>query len=165
MERYLEKLFESALAEIGAPGASVKFEIPQNEQHGDLSTNVAMTLAKELRRPPREVAKEIIGRIHLDHGHLKAIEIAGPGFINVTFDKGYYTDGLRTILGSGADFGRGQSNKDRKINLEWVSANPTGTYMRVMGGKCVLVRRSRICSNGRTPILHANTISTMPATR
>lgn len=127
MERYLEKLFSSALAEIGAPeGTSVKFETPQNETHGDLSTNVAMALAKPLRRSPRQIAEEIIGRIPIDHGHLKSIEIAGPGFINITFDKGYYTDGLRNILAAEADFGRVETNKARKINLEWVSANPTG---------------------------------------
>ncbi|HET6402969.1 MAG TPA: arginine--tRNA ligase [Candidatus Kapabacteria bacterium] len=127
MERFLEKIFESALMEIGAPAdTSVKFEIPQNEQHGDLSTNVAMTLAKELKRPPREVAKEIIGHIHADHGHLKAIEIAGPGFINITFDKQYFTSGLRDILAAGPEFGRVETNAGKSINLEWLSANPTG---------------------------------------
>jgi arginyl-tRNA synthetase len=127
MERFLEKIFQSALTEIGAPsGTSVKFEIPQNEQHGDLSTNVAMTLAKELKRPPRELAKEIIGHIHADHGHLKAIEIAGPGFINITFDRQYFTHGLRDILAASTEFGRVESNKGKKVNLEWVSANPTG---------------------------------------
>ncbi len=127
MERYLEKLFSSALAEIGAPeGTPVKFEIPQNEAHGDLSTNVAMTLAKTLRRSPRDVAQEIIGRIDADHGHLKTIEIAGPGFINIAFDRQYFTNGLRDILATGTEYGRVESNKGRKINLEWVSANPTG---------------------------------------
>ncbi len=127
MERFLEKAFEVALAELGAPpGTPVKFEQPQNEQHGDLSTNVAMLLAKTLLRPPREIAKEIIARLHLDHGHVRSVEIAGPGFINITFDRQYFTNGLRDVLAAGPDFGRGQTNLSKSINLEWVSANPTG---------------------------------------
>jgi arginyl-tRNA synthetase len=127
MERFLEKAFETALAELGAPpGTPVKFEQPQNEQHGDLSTNVAMLLAKTLGRPPREIAKEIIAHLHLDQGHVRTVEIAGPGFINIAFDRLYYTNGLRDVLAAGTDFGRGQINEGKSINLEWVSANPTG---------------------------------------
>ena len=127
MERYLEKVFESALAEVGAPsGTSVKFEIPQNAGHGDLSTNVAMTLAKELKRPPRALASEIIGLLKLDNAHVRSVEIAGPGFINVSFTRDYFIGELRNMLAAGADFGHTHSNDAKKINLEWVSANPTG---------------------------------------
>lgn len=127
MERFLERAFDAALRELGAPpDTPIKFEQPQNEQHGDLSTNVAMLLAKTLKRPPRDVAKEIIARLHLDHGHIRTVEIAGPGFINIAFDHQYFTSGLRDLLAAGAEFGHGQSNAGKSINLEWVSANPTG---------------------------------------
>jgi arginyl-tRNA synthetase len=127
MERFLEKAFEAALQELGAPpGTPIKFEQPQNEQHGDLSTNVAMLLAKILQRPPREIAKEIIARLPLDHAHIRTVEIAGPGFINIAFDPQYFTNGLRDLIASGSDFGRVNANEGKSINLEWVSANPTG---------------------------------------
>jgi arginyl-tRNA synthetase len=127
MERSLEKAFDAALREIGAPsGTPVKFEQPQNEQHGDLSTNVAMLLAKTLGRPPREIAKEIIAQLHLDHGHIRTVEIAGPGFINIAFDPQFFINGLRDLLSAGEAFGRVSSNQGKSINLEWVSANPTG---------------------------------------
>jgi arginyl-tRNA synthetase len=127
MERFLEKAFDTALRELGAPdGTPVKFEQPQNEQHGDLSTNVAMLLAKTLKRSPRDVAKEIIANLHLEHGHVRTVEIAGPGFINIAFDKQHFTDGLRDLIAAGAEFGRVTTNEGKSINLEWLSANPTG---------------------------------------
>ncbi len=127
MERFLEKAFEAALQDLGAPSDTpIKFEQPQNEQHGDLSTNVAMLLTKTLKRPPRDIAKEIIARLHFDHGHIRSVEIAGPGFINIAFDDQYYTNGLRDLLSAGAAFGRGSANDGKRIDLEWVSANPTG---------------------------------------
>ena len=127
MERFLEKAFDAALRELGAPsGTPVKFEQPQNEQHGDLSTNVAMLLTKILQKPPREIAKEIIARLNLDHGHVRSVEIAGPGFINIAFDHPYFINGLRDLIAAGSDFGRVKSNEGKSIDLEWLSANPTG---------------------------------------
>ena len=91
MEGYLEKVFETALVDIGAPaGTSVKFEVPQNAEHGDLSTNVAMALAKILQQPPRKIASEIIGRLKFDNAHVRSVEIAGPGFINISFSREYF---------------------------------------------------------------------------
>ncbi len=127
MERFLERAFETAIYELGAPsGTPIKFEQPQNEEHGDLSTNVAMLLTKTLKRPPREIAKEIIANLHLDYGHIRTVEIAGPGFINIAFDDQHFTNGLRELIAAGAEFGLGHSNDGKAINLEWVSANPTG---------------------------------------
>ncbi len=127
MERFLEKAFEAALRELGAPvGTPVKFEQPQNEQHGDLSTNVAMLLTKILQKPPREIAKEIIASLHFENGHIRTVEIAGPGFINIAFDDQYFVNGLRDLIAAGTDFGRVKTNEGKSINLEWLSANPTG---------------------------------------
>ncbi|HEY3874152.1 MAG TPA: arginine--tRNA ligase [Candidatus Kapabacteria bacterium] len=120
----IEQVFRSALLEMGAPESTpLKFERPQNEAHGDLATNVAMMLAKTLGKPPRKIAEELISRVQ--KGGLK-IEIAGPGFINLTFQPSFFTKGLAAILQAGAEFGHVTSNKGKSINLEWVSANPTG---------------------------------------
>src|ERR1017187_5798483 len=127
MERYLEKVFETALVDIGAPaGTSVKFEVPQNAEHGDLSTNVAMALAKILQQPPRKIASAIIRRLTFDNAHVRSVEIAGPGFINISFSREYFIGELRNLLAEGMEFGHTHSNDAKKINLEWVSANPTG---------------------------------------
>ncbi|MDP4200769.1 MAG: arginine--tRNA ligase [Bacteroidota bacterium] len=127
MEVYLGRHFRSALDRLGAPNDTrVEFEIPQNASHGDLSTNVAMTLAKPLKKSPRQIAQEIIGHLDLDSGYVRSIDIAGPGFINVTFSKTYLIDQLRALLDEGARFGRTRTNEGKAINLEWVSANPTG---------------------------------------
>lgn len=120
----LEQAFTEALTEMGAPaGTLVKFERPQNEAHGDLATNVAMTLAKSLGKPPRKIAEELVSRLPKNGIQ---VSIAGPGFINLSFDESYFTTALAKLIQSGANFGRVHSNENRSINLEWVSANPTG---------------------------------------
>ncbi len=127
MEAYLERHFRSALGRLGAPeDTRVEFEIPQNSEHGDLSTNVAMALARPLKKSPRQIAQDIIGHLELDNGYVRLVEIAGPGFINITFSKTYLIDQLRVVLDEGATFGRTATNEGKAINLEWVSANPTG---------------------------------------
>ena len=127
MEQFLVPLFQSALSELGAPPElAVKFEVPQNADHGDLSTNVAMTLAKHLKRAPRELAQDLIGRLPLDSGRIKSIGIAGPGFINISFSQHYLTQQLRALIAAGPSFGRSGVHQDETVNLEWVSANPTG---------------------------------------
>lgn len=127
MEAYLERHFRSALGRMGAPeDTRVEFEIPQNQAYGDLSTNVAMALARPLKKSPRQIAQEIIGLLELDNGYVRLVEIAGPGFINITFSKTYLIDQLRVVLDEGVNFGRTATNEGKAINLEWVSANPTG---------------------------------------
>jgi arginyl-tRNA synthetase len=127
MEQYLQRIFRQALDDIGASDVAViKFEVPQNARHGDLSTNVAMTLAKQLKRPPREVAQQIVGALRPDNGYVRSIDIAGPGFINVTFSPDCLVDQLRDMLARGPSFGRTTHNQGKTVNIEWVSANPTG---------------------------------------
>jgi arginyl-tRNA synthetase len=127
MEQYLEEVIQKALAEMGAPtDTAVKFEIPQNASHGDLSTNVAMTLAKPLKRSPRDLAQDLISRIPKEPSRIEAIEIAGPGFINIKFSGEYLAEELRTILKQPESYGRSTLKKGQTANIEWVSANPTG---------------------------------------
>ena len=72
---------------MGAPGTEVRLERPREESHGDLATNLALQLAKPLRRKPRDLAQEIVDRLGLLNGLVDKVEIAGPGFINFTLGQ------------------------------------------------------------------------------
>jgi arginyl-tRNA synthetase len=127
MEKYLQEIFSGALAKIGAPSDTVlKFEVPQNTTFGDLSTNVAMTLAKPLKRSPRDLANELLTSLQFDSQSIEAVEIAGPGFINIKFSRNYFHGELRNALAAGEAFGRTTEHSGETVNIEWVSANPTG---------------------------------------
>lgn len=127
MEKYLQEIFSGALAKIGAPQDTVlKFEVPQNTTFGDLSTNVAMTLAKPLKRSPRDLANDLLTSLNYDSHTIEAVEIAGPGFINIKFSRSYFHGELRNALEAGESFGRTNEHDGETVNIEWVSANPTG---------------------------------------
>lgn len=127
MEKYLQEIFSGALAKLGAPADTVlKFEVPQNTTFGDLSTNVAMTLAKPLKRSPRDLANELLTSLQYDLQSIEAVEIAGPGFINIKFSQNYFHGELRHALEAGDLFGRTTEHTGETVNIEWVSANPTG---------------------------------------
>ena len=112
--------------ELGAPDTTFILERPRDEGHGDWATNLAMALAKPLQRKPRELAEEIVGRLALPAGAIAKTEIAGPGFINFWLAQDALADHLRTIIAQGAAFGRATFGAGIKVNVEFVSANPTG---------------------------------------
>ena len=86
----IDETFKSALAKIGVnEDISIEFETPKNEDHGDISTNIAMKLAKPLKKQPRIIAGEIIENLEFDPEIIEKCEIAGPGFINIKFLKNY----------------------------------------------------------------------------
>jgi arginyl-tRNA synthetase len=89
-------------------------------------SNVALTLAKPLGRPPRQIAEEIVQRLDRDAAGVSATEVAGPGFINFRLAQDYLHRGLAEIVARGDDFGRGEAGQGRAVNVEFVSANPTG---------------------------------------
>jgi arginyl-tRNA synthetase len=127
MEEYLESVIQEALAGLGAPaGTPIKFEVPQNAAHGDLSTNIAMTLAKPMRRAPRELAVALSNVLQQENPMIRAVEVAGPGFINISFSHQYLVEGLQKLIAQRADFGKTYEHKGETANVEWVSANPTG---------------------------------------
>ena len=127
MEEYLQPVFSESLLKI-APGFSgaIQFETPQNPEHGDLSTNIAMLIAKEMKKAPRIIANEIVEKLPKDPAVIEAVEIAGPGFINIRFSRKYFQDALGEILSLGSEFGHSKEYLGKTVNLEWVSANPTG---------------------------------------
>jgi arginyl-tRNA synthetase len=100
-------------------------ERPKNRDHGDYATNVALQLAKRAGRPPREVAEIISARLR-DTPGIQAVDIAGPGFLNITLAASAQGELARTIVEAGAEYGRSDTLAKQRINLEFVSANPTG---------------------------------------
>ena len=107
------------------PPAEIVVERPKNRAHGDYASNVAMRLAKAAGRPPREIA-EAIAKALLDVEGIAAVDVAGPGFLNITLDSASLGRLARTIVEQGTDYGRSAALAGEKVNLEFVSANPTG---------------------------------------
>jgi len=103
----------------------VTIERPKNRDHGDYATNVALQLAKPAGQPPRAVAELLAARLRELAGVAK-VDIAGPGFMNITLDAATQGELARTIVEAGEAYGRNEALKGLKINLEFVSANPTG---------------------------------------
>lgn len=127
MKHFLKASLAEALARLGAPpDHPLSFETPRQADHGDLTTNVAMTLAKKLGKPPRQLAAEIIAAWTMDRSFIRRVEIAGPGFINLTFTEAFYRARLGDILSLGAGYGRSSGGSGRRVQVEFVSANPTG---------------------------------------
>ncbi len=133
MKTELAAVLEQAIAAARAGGdlaideaPQPHLEIPRDKEHGDLATNVAMLLSKAARRPPREIAELLTGHISDPSGMLSRVEVAGPGFINFTFSDGAWRDRLVTILQSGDDYGSSKLGEGKRVQVEFVSANPTG---------------------------------------
>ena len=128
------ELFRQALAAGAAQGrwpaleAGFSVEAPRDPRHGDFAVNAAMVLAKPAGRPPRELAQAIVEAVRAadEKGELAALEIAGPGFINVRLAPDVWLRALERAVAAGADYGRTAVGKGRKVIVEYVSANPTG---------------------------------------
>jgi arginyl-tRNA synthetase len=114
------------LADMGAPDVEVQLERPRDPSHGDVATNVALTLAKRLGRPPREIAQEIASRVELAAAGVDAVDVAGPGFLNFRLGSGAVASVIRDIVRADAEYGRGGEGDGRDVMVEFVSANPTG---------------------------------------
>lgn len=128
----LSAAIRTALVEAVAAGdlrvdvpAEVRVERPRNRDHGDWSTNVALQLAKGAGMPPRDVAIPLAERLGRVSG-VKAVDIAGPGFLNITLDASSAGELARSIVEAGQAYGRNDSESGHVINLEYISANPTG---------------------------------------
>ncbi len=105
--------------------ARIVVEPPREAGHGDLATNAAMALAKDAGLKPRDLAERIAAELR-KRPEITAVEIAGPGFINMTLDANVWRDALRAAIAAGAGHGRSDLGKAEKVNVEYVSANPTG---------------------------------------
>lgn len=116
-----------AARKIGAPeDVEPALERPREKSHGDWSTNLAMALARTLKKKPADIAKDIRDAVNLEQAGVEKIEIAGPGFLNFRLDPAFVARELATILSGGETFGRSDWGKAAPVNIEFVSANPTG---------------------------------------
>src|SRR5207244_1240805 len=102
----------------------VVVEPPRDVAHGDMATNAAMVLAKDAGKKPRELAELIAEKLRADDLIAK-VDVAGPGFINLALKPDAWINTLRAAISAGMDYGRGASD-GHKVNVEYVSANPTG---------------------------------------
>lgn len=122
---------KQAVAKAGVAEAeqipSFVLEMPKEKTHGDYATNIAMQLTKMARKPPRQIAEAIVEHFQAEQVHVAKVEIAGPGFINFHMDNSYLTDIIPQVIESGADYGRTSFGQNKKIQVEFVSANPTGS--------------------------------------
>ncbi len=115
-----------AASRLGASDVEVALERPRDPTHGDVATNLALTLAKTLGQKPRAVAERLVAGLELPSGLVRKTEIAGPGFINFFLAGAQVVSALPKILAAGADYGKSDVGHGAPINVEFVSANPTG---------------------------------------
>src|SRR5882762_6303451 len=120
----LEALTASGALPSGLAFSRVLVEPPREAGHGDMATNAAMVLAKDAGRKPRELAETIAEKLRADD-LLAKVEVAGPGFINLTLKPAAWIDALRAVLAAGRDYGRNDVGQGTPVNVEYVSANPT----------------------------------------
>lgn len=133
VEQVQERLKEEIKASVLKAGLAteeqiptVVLETPKDKANGDYSTNMAMQLARVAKKAPRMIAEEIVKNFDQSKASIEKIDIAGPGFINFYMNNAYLTDLIPTILKAGSDYGRSNVGNGEKINVEFVSANPTG---------------------------------------
>lgn len=105
--------------------ANVAVEPPRDAAHGDMATNAAMVLAKPAKMKPRDIADALARHLILDP-RIEAVDVAGPGFLNMRLSSALWQGVIGTVLDQGADFGRSDMGQGKKVNVEYVSANPTG---------------------------------------
>lgn len=132
-KQQLEEAIRAALGRAVAEGTlpaepvpAFLIEIPADTSHGDFASNVAMVSAKAFKLPPRKIAQAVQAGMVLDGTYFDRCEIAGPGFLNFFVNKAWFADVVKTVNQAGEQYGRSGFGKNKKVCLEFVSANPTG---------------------------------------
>jgi arginyl-tRNA synthetase len=141
MKEYLKNIVTEALAKVAGTSENlpdVLIEKPRIPEHGDAATNVALAAAKSLGKPPRQIAEALVAALDVDPKALSAVEIAGPGFINFRFAQGWTQRQLGRILEEPLTYGKTAANHGKRIQVEFVSANPTGPLTVGHGRNAVL---------------------------
>jgi arginyl-tRNA synthetase len=134
VQRELSELFADALRRAAAAGeldldpdavGTPVLERPRLAEHGDWASNVALVLAKAAKAAPRKVAEAMVARLELPDW-VEGVEVAGPGFVNVRLAPGWFADLVRRVLREGDAYGRSDFGAGEKVQVEFISANPTG---------------------------------------
>ena len=131
----LKKGIKQAVSDLGidTEGLEIVLEVPKDQQNGDYATNVAMRLARVARKAPVVIAKEIVEKLDKKALHVSKVEVAGAGFINFTIDIDYLLEVVKNVLNT-ENYGSLNIGQGKKVNLEFVSANPTG-YLHIGHGR------------------------------
>lgn len=138
LHRFVEPAIRSTLTRMGVPADHpIPLETPRNAGQGDLASTVAMSLAKALGKAPKVIAEEICSDLR-EAPYIQHVEVAGPGFINVTFDRSVYHMLLAELLQQGDGMGRSTLGAGARVNVEYVSANPTGPLHAGHGRNCAV---------------------------
>jgi arginyl-tRNA synthetase len=132
MKEALAQLLQQAITKLQSDGVlpadaspAIQFDRTKDKSHGDLATNVAMTLARAAQCKPRELAEKLVQALPAS-SLVSKVEIAGPGFINFFLSSESAASAVRAVLEQGADYGRNNAGNGQKVQVEFVSANPTG---------------------------------------
>lgn len=122
----VEAVVEAGLAkEEDVP--EVEIETPKDKSHGDYASNIAMQLARVAKKAPKQIAEDIVTHLNKDQAAVENVEVAGPGFLNFTMKKDFLAEVVKTVLDAGEQYGETDVGKGKKVQVEFVSANPTGT--------------------------------------
>ena len=119
----LAAIIKNAISKLGVD-KEVIIDVPKSDKNGDYSCNIALTLSRYLKKPPMEIAKEITDNINSNI--IDRIEVVNPGFINIFVNKQFLLSQINKIITNGKNFGSNNTGNMKKINVEYVSANPTG---------------------------------------
>lgn len=141
LKNVLDGCFDQGVAEgLWTAAAAGKFtvELPKHEGMGDFATNMALVLAGAEKKNPRELAKTIVEKLAKDSELIERLEIAGPGFINISLKQDVWRRLIPVIIGEGANFGKSTIGRRRKVMVEFVSANPTGPLSIGHGRQAIL---------------------------
>ena len=125
MKTILKTEIKKALEKSGIDNdVEIIIDIPKDKNNGDYSCNIAMQLTRILKTNPREIASKIVDNINNEN--IIKVEIAGPGFLNFFVKKDYLLNNINAVLNEKADYGKCNCGNNEKVNIEYVSANPTG---------------------------------------
>lgn len=125
LKQALENCYQQGALTSGEYPAEIQLEVPKNPEHGDYASNLAMMLARHEGKPPRQIAEVLVTALRAN-ALFDAVDIAGPGFVNFRLAAGYWATVLHRIYAEQATFGRSQVGAGVKVQVEFVSANPTG---------------------------------------
>ncbi len=130
VELNLEKTIKEAVIKSSLAGEEeipeISLESPKIKSHGDFATNIAMKLAKIAKMPPRQIAETIVKHLNQETGSIEKVEIAGPGFINFFMKDTFLENVVEAVLEAGSNYGKSNSGEGERIQVEFVSVNPTG---------------------------------------
>ena len=130
LQQAIKDALQAAVEKAGLVEAGTQFNIhletPKDKANGDFATNLAMQLTKLAKKPPRAIAESILENLETEGTDIEKLDIAGPGFINITVRKAFLADVVKAVQAQGENYGRSTSGNGEKVQVEFVSANPTG---------------------------------------